>query len=222
MHLHLVLVALAAPFTLSLPQPVPQGETGALVPRHAPNSVTHGLEGERHKEKRSSEGPLTERTLIDRQSSGNSTREDGQHAGKKYSEKHHTSKYSSKEALRSGNATSILGSKYSSKESLTSGNYTSILGGKFSSKEALKTKNSTSILVGGEYQRKEALNSENSTSVHSSEHHGKGTHHREVDPPQFDKRIEEANGTAGGFTGKEKYRPDGHHADLPVHERPSL
>ena len=223
MHLHLVLIALVAPLlTLSLPQPVPQGETGAVLPRHAPGNLTHGLEGERHKEKHHGppEDHLPERALIDRETSGNSTHEAGHHGGKKEVEKHHALV----DHRKTGNLTGTRGGEYSSKYALKPLNSTgSILGGKYSSKYELKSVNSTttsSVLDGEFHSKEEVQKSRNSTS---GEHYGKGAHHHhEENPPQFEKRIEDRNGTAGGYTGgKEKFRPDGHFAGRPVHERPS-
>lgn len=54
---------------------------------------------------------------------------------------------------------------------------------------------------------------ESGNSTGGGEHHGDGKYHHEGGHPgpKVDKRIEEGNGTTGGITGKEKFKPDGYH-----------
>ena len=78
MHSQLILLALVAPLALSLPQPIPQGESGALVARQeSGNSTgTHGAhDGKGFKKIHLGPpgGPHSERDLIERQGTSNST-----------------------------------------------------------------------------------------------------------------------------------------------------
>lgn len=169
MHFQIFILALVAPLALSLPQPVPQGESGALVARQESGNFTGGGEGEHRKGRHHGppEGPHPERALVGRQESGNSTG-GGVHG--------HPSAKDNK--YDSGNSTGAAGKGYHG---------------------------------GPPYPERERQESGNCTS--GGESHGKGeNYHEEGHPgPKIDKRIEEINGTTGGYTGTEKLKPDGHH-----------
>ncbi|KAM0801586.1 hypothetical protein BDR22DRAFT_888480 [Usnea florida] len=168
MHLQLMFLALVAPLTLSLPQPIPQGETAALAARQESGNSTGWGNGEHHLEKHPHHpgGFHPERDLVERQESSNSTGSGEEHHGQGRhhgeGDYHHHPERDLSERQESGNSTG-----------------------------------------GGE------------------EHHGQGNHHFKGDHHwgNVEKRIEEANGTTGGHTDREKYWPDGHRGPHGQHER---
>ncbi|CAD6587711.1 MAG: hypothetical protein ASARMPRED_003227 [Alectoria sarmentosa] len=182
MHPQLFLLALVAPLALSLPQPVLQGDTDALIARQGSGNSTGGGEWGGHPKGKHHGpppgAPHPERALVDRQGSGNSTG-----GGPPHPERALVNRQDS------GNS--------------TGGGEGGDHGGKHHGGWHPEGPHPGRDLV----ERQEPGN-----STSGGEPHGKGEHHYEGHPgPKVDKRIEEPNGTTGGDTGKEKFKTDGPH-----------
>ncbi|CAD6594386.1 MAG: hypothetical protein ASARMPREDX12_008890 [Alectoria sarmentosa] len=115
MHPQLFLLALVAPLALSLPQPVPQGDTDALIARQGSGNSTGGGEWGGHPKGKHHGpppgAPHRERALVDRQGSGNSTGggEGGDHGGKHHGGWHPEGPHPGRDLVErqeSGNSTS--------------------------------------------------------------------------------------------------------------------
>ena len=211
-----------APLAHSLPQPVPQGESGALVARQESGNFTGGGEGEHRKGRHHGPpgDPHPERALVGRQESGNSTG-GGVHGHPSAKDNKYDSGNSTGGAGKGG-PNALKHNKYDWGNS-TGG------AGKVRSKDLKDNKYDSGNSTGGAgkggpnalkgnkyhggppYPERERQESGNCTS--GGESHGKGeNYHEEGHPgPKIDKRIEEINGTTGGHTGTEKFKPDGHH-----------
>ena len=201
MHLQLFLFALVAPLALSLPQPISQGESSALIPRQESGNSTGGArEGGRHEfegKKRHRGSSHPERDLIERQESGNSTggSEEGGRHGFEGKGHHHDSSHPERDLT----------------ERQESGNSTG--GAEEGGRHGFEGKGRHGIPSHPERDLSERQESSNSTS--GGERHGDGKFHHEGHPgPKVDKRIEEGNGTTGGETGRQKFTPDGYHGGL--------
>ena len=204
MHLQFMFLALVAPLALSLPQPIPQGETGALVARQESGNSTGWGNGEHHSEKHPHHpgGSHPERDLVERQESGNSTGSGEEHHGQGRHDgeggyNHHPERDLS-ERQESSNSTG------SGEEHHGQGRHDGEGGYNHHPERDLS-------------ERQESSNSTGS----GEEHHGQGNHHFKGDHHwgNVEKRIEEGNGTTGGHTDREKFWPDGHGGPHGQHER---
>ena len=222
MHPQVFLLALAAPLAFSLPQPIPP--SGASV---ASGNSTGGGEGGHYEGKHHGPpgGRFPERDLTERQESGNSTGGAGERRPHDFKgTKHHSGPPHTErdlgETQESGNSTGgagearphdFEGKKYHSGpphperdlgETQESGNSTGGAGkGRPHDSEGEKSHG------GPPHPERDLGDGHEPGNVTSA-----GGHHHGGHPgPKVDKRIEEANGTAGGDVGKEKFKPDGHH-----------
>ena len=193
MYLHLYLIALvAAPLAFSLPQPLPEGDLSALAARHGPANSTAGGEGEHHSENHL--GPSRthhpERALVEGRDAGNSTGgSNGHHReGKKHDGEHSASHRPSRDLT----------------ERQDSSNVTRSGGEHLHAEHDLKGKKHHGSPSYSSRDLSERHDSPgNSTS--STEHHESDKYHQ---TSHLEERIEERNGTAGGYTGSKKYRPE--------------
>ena len=194
MHPQLILLALVAPLALSLPQPILQGESGALVARQESGNSTGAHHGKDFKKTHLGPpgGPHSERDLVERQGTSNTTGgagEGGPH-GFKDKEHHHGPPHPERDLnARQGPGNSTGGTGKGGPHDFTDDKH-------------------RDVPRHPERDLGERQDPANSTS--GDEHHGDGKYRHKGHPGlKVDKRIEEGNGTTGGDTGKEKFKPEG-------------